>query len=539
MIIMKTWQVITGIVLFGAVLYAPNIHNPLFWDDADWILDNSVVHEVSWKNIQFIGSHDVLAGINGRSNYYRPVLMLSFMTNWALHSSSPWGYHLVSNGLHIANAVLVFLLLAAFLDRRIAASVAILWLIHPLHTEAVAYVSGRGDPLSLFFMLSAMVLWLRSDRWRMVALACAVFALLSRETGILLPAYVVIVLMTFVYRADSFWVAFRRSCKSALPFILISALYGLLRLTIFDFQNTLNWYSHATVYSENIEVRIWTFLQVLWVYVRLAILPIGLHMERTVPVLFTPWHWSVGAGVGFLVAACTASVHAWRRGNRIVFFSTALFLIPLAPSSGIFAPINALAYEHWLYVSLIGFTTAIGYYGVRIGEWLWSHARVLGYTYLMGCTLYVVGLSVQTMRRNSIWGDRERFYLNILQHVPYNVRALNNLANFYAMQGNQEENERYLRKATEADPTQPAPYYNLANLMRDRKRLPEAVDLYLQAIEVDPLFHHAYRNLASLLLEHGNVSGALRVITTLQELMPQDIQIRAVYEELKHLNNAD
>lgn len=531
---MKRWYIIIGLTFVGAMLYAPTFDNPLFWDDDDWIVNNPAVHELSWSNTKFLFSHDVLAGIGGRSNYYRPVLMLSFAINWAFGGTVPWGYHLVSNGLHVANAVLIFLLLESFLkSRRQAALAALLWLVHPLQTEAVAYIAGRGDPLSVFFMLSAILLWLRTDRVRLLALLSAVLAILSRETAVLLPSYMIIVLMVSTYRTESLSRAFGKAFKAAWPFIAISSLYALLRLTVLDFDNTLNWYQHANIYTENIIVRVWTFLQVLWTYVRLSIIPFGLHMERTVSMLTTPWYWSVAGGVFLLVVLTWLVYRDLMRGSRLWFFGAAMFLLPLVPSSGVIAPINALIYEHWLYFSLLGFATIIAVCGIRFYDCLFVRRHQLAYFFLALGVVYVGFLSVQTIRRTILWGKTEQFYLQIIQHVPDNARVLNNLANLYAARGDQKATERYLRQAMEADPFQPAPYHNLANLMRDRGRDQEAADLYTQAISLDPLFHYAYRNLAALMLAHGDAAGALKVIAALRDRMPQDAGVQALYEEVR------
>jgi len=99
------------LIIAGFAAYTFNLSNPLFWDDEDWIISNSFVHKISWENLKFIFSHDTLAGIGLRSNYFRPFLFLTFAFNYVLGGIKPLGYHLANNGLHIANGVLIFLVL--------------------------------------------------------------------------------------------------------------------------------------------------------------------------------------------------------------------------------------------------------------------------------------------------------------------------------------------------------------------------------------------------------------------------------------------
>src|SRR3989344_7328670 len=177
----------TFFILFviGAVLYSFNLTNGLFWDDEAWIVNNSFIHDLSWESFKNIFSENVLGGVGLNSNYYRPVLFLTFAINYALSGAEPVSYHLFSNLLHIFNAFLVFLLVLPIVKSRFAAWVAVLiFLVHPIATEAVTYVSGRGDPLHLFFMLLALVMW-----WEraLASWALLILALLSHEKAIIFP----------------------------------------------------------------------------------------------------------------------------------------------------------------------------------------------------------------------------------------------------------------------------------------------------------------------------------------------------------------
>ena len=137
---------------------------------------------------------------------------------------------------------------------------SLLFLIHPLQTEAVAYISGRGDPLSILFVLAGIALYLNKHRWW--AYGMTILAILSRETAVLLPVYLGIVLIAFEYKGF-IRERFKKAFVGVLPFVGISAVYGLLRLTVLNFQNTLNFYQQQNIYSEHLAYRIYTFFHVL------------------------------------------------------------------------------------------------------------------------------------------------------------------------------------------------------------------------------------------------------------------------------------
>jgi len=547
--------------LIGFSLYAFNFGNRLFWDDEDWIVNNSAVHSFSWQNLKFVFSHDTLAGIGLRSNYFRPVLFLSFAVNFLIDGIKPFFYHLTSNLIHIANAILIFILLAAFLRNRLAAFLAsFLFLIHPLQTEAVTYVSGRGDPLSVFFMLAALMLFLKSrefwpenwlqnvsrspkialrKRFFLGSVVCAILAILSRETAFLFPIYLFIFLFSFVFCKEKFVKSFKKSFVLVLPFLGLSLFYGVLRLTVLNFRNTVNFFQQSNAYTEHLSYRIFTFFHAVAVYLRLIFAPAGLHMERNIAVntSLLQWPvWPVFIGMAGLIVLLfifykrefskkpTANNQPPITNFRLWFFSAGIFFVALAPTSGIF-PINALIYEHWLYFSLFGFFTLAGFYLAKFLNYLFFAKKTIFYAVAGLLTVYFVFLGVQTAKRNIIWGDTEKFYQNILRYEPDNVRAITNLANWDMDNGKQDEAEKLYWRAIEVNDILPQPYYNLGNILWKRKDYHGAIELFKKAIEVDKYFQYAYLNLASIYASQGDLKNAAEVLDNLAKVKPQDPRI--------------
>lgn len=522
-------KVIFGmLIILGFALYAFNLANPLFWDDTDWIVNNPAVHHWSWDNLKFIFTHDTLAGIGLRSNYYRPFLFFTFLLNYLVGGSRPWGYHLINNALHIANALLVFSLLARWLaNRRAAAIAAFIFLIHPLQTEAVTYISGRGDPLWVFFTLLGIGLMFREKGrpWLNLSLAavCQILAMLSRETAFLFPVYLTVSLMTFRYRLR-FWPALKRALVQAWPYYLISLGYGLLRLTVLNFQNTLNFYQQANIYADHLSYRLYTFLHVLLVYYRLLIWPTGLHMDRELLVSSSIWQIQVWPSLLLLAGLFYLVVKDFNR-SRVWFFALGIFFINLVPTSGV-VPINGLLYEHWLYFSIFGLAALAGVYLVKAWDWSGRRKKVwLRYGGLAVLLFYGGFWGRQAIAQNRLWGRPPEFWRTILRYEPNSVRALTNLANLYSDQGDLAQAEALLRRAIAVGDIQPQPYYNLGNILRDRGDLAGAVALYQQALVVDSHFPYAYENLAALYARQGKLALALTSLEKLAQLLPASPEV--------------
>ncbi|MEK6881537.1 MAG: hypothetical protein AABY22_18085, partial [Nanoarchaeota archaeon] len=115
----EVWLPIAILVIVGGFVYSFNLNNQLFWDDNDWIINNNFVHSVSWENIKFWLTHNTLAGVGLKSNYYRPFLFFTFALNYVISGIKPFSYHLFSNLIHIANGILIFILIRQMFKNKL------------------------------------------------------------------------------------------------------------------------------------------------------------------------------------------------------------------------------------------------------------------------------------------------------------------------------------------------------------------------------------------------------------------------------------
>ena len=527
----------TLLVVVGFYLYSFNLNNQLFWDDEDWIVNNPYVQSFSWSNVKFIFSHSALSGIGLVSNYYRPFLFLTFMANYIISGTAPIAYHLVNNFVHITNAVLMFFIIDRFLkNKRVAIMASLLFLTHPLQTEAVTYVSGRGDPMSVFFMLLALgsFLTLKDRNLRLGYLVSSIFmvlGILSRETAFLFPIYFVIFSASFL-RKGKFIESIRTSVIQAWPYWLVSFTYGVLRLTVLNFQNTLNFYRESNFYTENMLYRVYTFFHVIAVYLKLIFVPTDLHMERNVLVNTSLFQGPVLLGVLVVAGIVFLLFRFYKQEKdttkistfRLWLFAWGFFFVNLGPTSGI-VPINSLIYEHWLYFSLFGFFVLFAHYTDLVFRYLEDRAKPLFLICMVVFSVYAVFLVSQSVKRNIIWGKTEEFYKNILEYESDNVRALNNLAMYYSDHNKAKEAEELYWKAVDANNTVPAPYYNLGNILRDRGDIAGALWLYQKAVEHDPSFVFGYMNIAVIYADQGNLSGASEMLEKVKKLKPYDARV--------------
>lgn len=531
----KPFYLITILVLvvIGFGIYSVNLKNKLFWDDTDWIVNNPYVHSFSWENTKAWFTENTLAGIGMRSNYYRPVLFATFTLNFVTHGVEPFGYHLANNGLHIANSILIFLLLAIGTRKRlVGAIVALLFLVHPLQTEAITYVAGRGDPLNVFFMLCALLAFVFADRGRIrpavgyvISVPLVVLAMLSRETAIIFPFLVLAYYLAFL-RSENFIPALKRGIAKTWPYFAVVFVYGILRLTVLNFDNTLNFYDNPNPYSESFLVRMFTFMGILASYAKLLIAPLGLHMERSAVVFGDPWHALVIIPFLALIGLGLWLYRLYRRSEgkpgmnefSLWFFAITWFFINLGPTSGI-TPINALVYEHWLYLAMVGPALLVAWYGV----WVWERWRVpvVRYGLPVALAVIVAWFSFLTVKRNIVWGDPIGFFQEIIEkYEPESARINNNLGNMFYDKGDIEKAVEHYQKAIKSNDSFPQPYYNLGSILYARGDVRGAQASFEKAVEIDPYFLYGYQGLAVIAAEQGDFVKTTELLKTVIELSP-------------------
>lgn len=578
----EVWLPVLALMILGGFIYAFNLFNGLFWDDEDWIVNNIFVHKISWSNIKFWFTHNTLAGIGLKSNYYRPFLFFTFAFNYMLAGVKPLVYHLTSNAIHIFNALLIFSLIwLAFKRKLLAFLVALFFLIHPLQTEAVTYISGRGDMLVAMFMLLALILFYKVNRPeargnhvsvkvkslvltfsinKILSLVFLVLGLLSRETGIIFPLLALVFYMAVLSPGQKFLGALKNGLIKTWPYFGVVLIYGILRLTALNFLNTLNFYAEPNIYSEHLSVRFFTFLPILGQYLKLLIAPVGLHMERgaTVYISFFQWPvWLVGLTlVGLLVwlkylyrvkqneLNAHISTEKQSRGWDVWFFGIFWFFFALALVSGI-TPINALLYEHWLYLPMVGFWLIVSFYLVKIFDQSYginfSKAEGNGFvrgpsnkTLFLGAFKVIISiflisyfgfLAYQSIQRNILWGKPVEFYKDILKYEPQSARISNNLGNLYFNQGDKEQAEEYYRQSVEAGDDFPQAYFNLGSILQSKGDIFGAIQLYEQAVQINPNFYYPYQNLAVIYAQQGKLDKAKDNIEKLKSLLPNNPRV--------------
>lgn len=477
--------------------YANTLCHGFVWDDRLLVVENPDIRS------PVAAARCLLSGPFSRAggNFYRPVQLLSYLLDFSIWGINPLGFHLTNVLLHLANSLLLLSLFAALAGNRPAAlTAAAVFAVHPVNTEAVAYVAGRADLLAALFMLGALRCAVGGgDRpaapW--LAAALAALALLSKEGAVALP------LLALLCAAC----AGRRDRRSRFAVALIfaaTALYLGARLSL-----RAAGFGHAPSNPYPFAWRFFTSFKVLIAYLRLIAFPIRLHMERVVAIETSPLAPGVLLPLALVLLAAVSAL-AGRR-SRLPLFGAAWFLAALLPYLNWF-PLNAEMAEHWLYVPAAGVFLLAGAAA--------ASGAGRGPARSAACLLVLACLLCLTIRRNADWRDEESIYAQTARLSPGSPRARYNLGNAHLAKGMFRDAASEYRASLALKPADPACRRNLGNALLGLGRTGEAIAELERAAALDPASSDTYTRLGAAYGMAGRDEEAVGALRTAIRLDP-------------------
>ena len=528
------------LVLLAVASHLPALSGQLIWDDRYLAAENPFmksplfIFEV-FRHYLFLDSF---------SPHYRPVQNLSYIIDYYFWNTNPYGFHVTNVLLHAGSGLLLYFLsrqlFRSFLVRQSALQngqvlaswaaffIALLWVVHPVHSAAVDYISGRADSLAALFSCAAWLLFLRARTalgrlgpaaLRAGALLCGLLALGSRETAGLW-------LLLFLIYHLGFEKLMRPKAKGILlvsAIVLFSAYLGLRHLPDKRPGQPANNQWSAPM-------RAVLMLRALGDYGQLMIFPSHLHMERTVLKGDNyrdqaSWQRSIGTeylSIGGVVVLLILFWACKRRGpaQRLRIFGASWFIIAYLPTSNIIS-LNATVAEHWLYLPSIGLLMFLAGCVLDIPPRWHRGIAIAG-----GCA--VVALSVRSAVRSNDWLSPETFYKRTLDEGAAGVRITINLALIYSGQGEYAKAEALCRQVLAIMPDYPMARNNLAHVLARQGKIKEAEALFLadtKAAEVTrkeaPRTWIAACNLARLRHFQKNDEAALVILEQAHKDYPE------------------
>jgi tetratricopeptide (TPR) repeat protein len=486
-----------AIVVFA--LYAPALQNDFVWDDTALTLRDPLIR--SWRLIPEGFQHFLFTDATP-SDFYRPIQRLTYTLDYAAFTFGPAGYHLSSVLCHIGAALALLLLSEELLRlfgveerkrRRIAFVATLAWAIHPVHTAAVAYISGRADPLAAAFGFLGLYFAIRalrpngSGRLPLLLGAGTLFLLaaLSKETGLIF-----LVLWGAILLLKKNWKAFLPTTAAVLFVIVI---YLSLRLSA---EHVPPPTLHAPA---PLLVRPILAARAFAEYTGLILLPINLHMDRDVETHPEgPSEASANSAAWrelqtllgiLLIAAALYWLVRSRKQDSAISCCLLLAAITYLPISGVVL-LNANVAEHWIYLPTAFLFIAAG---LAISRVALSKTLVAS-----ALAVWLVFLGARTCLRTFDWKNQRVFLERTIAAGGDSVRMLINLAGLELHDGQLDAAKKHLEVALRKEPGQPLAVLNLAVVAIRQNDFATAHDLLNRATKLPLVDAQAHELLAVL-----------------------------------------
>ena len=522
------WILLAIALVVSCLAYSPGFGAPFIFDDELSIQKNPTIRTLQ-PSVALRPPGGDLA-VSGR-----PLVNYSLAVNYALNQSlgvdqraDPDGprktvsYHLLNLFLHLGAGCLLFALVRRTLrfpqfqswhnaSHSVALAVASIWLIHPIHTEAVLYTVQRTEILSSLLCLAALYASVRAwdaggasarTRWRALGIACCVAGLASKEIAVVIPLLVMLYDRAFRLRN---WRDLVRSATAPVAYYAILATVTVagfvIQLGTGARANTVG-LSHGITWYEYLYAQGWAIGR----YLQLSIIPVGLTLDYGTDAAkgLTPL-----PGVSVLLVFGAITIAAWMRAERWgwLAFLGSWFFVSLAPSSS-FVPIaSEIAAERRIYLALAAVIVAVVVL-VR------SRLATSGRAGLVVTAIVFIVLAGFTYRRSAQYAEPEQLWREVIERVPEDARAYNSLAYtlLHASSPRVDEAVPYLQRAIALDPTALQPLRSLAAIALSKGQLPVACDLLERAYAVDPNYADVAPLLGVVLAASGEREKAIQYL---------------------------
>ena len=445
-LMIRPWLVSTILVALAVATYAGALHGAFQYDDLFTILINP--HLTRWQT--FVGHLDHMV---------RPLLYATFLLDQSLYGNSATGYHLLNLLLHLCSGLLVYRILTRAVTedtKHVPFWTALLFLIHPIQTETVTYISGRASGLMAFWYLLALVLYIKRSEHQddrrvsrlhlFGAVTSFLLSLTSKETAVTFPLALLL------------WDLLIRRLKGAplrtailshhLPFWLVLLVVGLavwshpryISLAQFSFGIRPLWDNllselHAAAYA-----------------LLLFFCPWMQNFDHDLPVLRSLFQWPLPLDLLVWCGLAVVAIISVRR-LPLLSFGIGWFVLQMLPTTVI--PRNDLLSERNLYLASIGMLLAIVVLWSHLTHWLATvlpRPRIVGIAAGSLALAMVLALCLMTFQRNALYRDPILLWSDTVEKSPHKARPHNNLGHAYALRDDWDRAIEEFRTATRLDP---------------------------------------------------------------------------------------
>jgi protein O-mannosyl-transferase len=519
--------------------YYPCLQGGFIFDDDILLTDNHLIKASD-------GPYQFWFTVNAEEYY--PVANTMFWIEWRIWGMNPTGYHVVNVIIHIADALLIW-----FILRKLSISgaflAAMIFAVHPVNVESVAWIAQLRNVLAMLFLLLSIWCYLQSetqprpkqrgyrpdvDIWYFLGLTAFMLGMLSKGSVAVLPIILlgIILWLRKIKEADASKLnkgVVGRKASEKNNFLYPLTEWDLLGIAPFvvaavGFTAVNIWFqTHGTgqvIRSAGFVERLLGAGGVVWFYIYKAILPINLVF------VYPQWHINAGNLLWWMplmvTLAVTAVLWRYRKGwSRPFFFAWGFFCVALVPVMG-FADVGYMKYslvaDHYQHIAIIGIISLVA------AGWREWNQRPRGVKRGMATAVAFVtvgALTLLTWQQSGIYRDAITLYEYTLKKNPECWMAQNNLGKALLNTNKKQEAIYHFQKAIHLKSDYPEAHYNLGIELAKTGRIQEAIEQYETAAKYKPEMFEAYNNLGAVLFQQGRPLDAIKYYKQSLQINPE------------------
>jgi len=525
---------VVTLAVFAHVLTADFV----MWDDDRMIYENPQLTGLSIEHLCWIFTH---ADVTRR---YTPLAALNYSMTYQSCRLNPFGYHLSSWLFHGLNAAILFLVLRILLihglslhglisikQRKItvAASLgALIWSLHPLRTEAVAWAGANFYPQATFFMLISLLYYLRANQVNIDSrshlrrlLVSSVFFAAAILSHPIVIGYLAVLFVLDVYPLGKIrgWKSteWHRVLLEKTPFA--AAALAIALITVYIRLTEGGDFKPVSLDQFGITERLWQAIYIWAYYIWRPWYPVNLSPVYTILVTFKPfWVFILSAILLLVIIKLATSLrHRWPLGLTLVMCH--LFL--LIPVLGIFEHPHYPCDRYSLIASIL--------WSVLLAAWI-SYPKIKTMPYAVSITLtsvVIVTLGVLTFQQTRVWTNSKTLFTHMIKMLgndPYRSDIYWRLGIAYSIESNIDESVKYCAKAVEINPKNQKAQNALGILLIQKNNAEEALRHFNIALLVNPQDTSAYTNRVLALIMLGRFDEAMERLNTLLQQRPDSVE---------------
>ena len=526
------------VAALAALAFTPVLQNDFVnWDDRVNLLENRSYRGLSWAHLQWMFT-------TFHNSLYRPLTWITLGADYLLWGMNPAGYHLTSLILHCITALLFYFLSVRLLslataswphgsDRAVnvaAAFAALLFAVHPLRVEPVAWASGRENVVAAPFFIATLIFYLRAIaarqqtasylKWLAAAWLSYACSLLGKGAGVTLPVALLILDFYPLRRLSmktGFVPAVSRILLEKAPFFVLAFVAGLL--AIYGKQQSRLMYGLA---EYGVSDRVVQTVYGLGFYLWKNLLPFRLSNLYEIESL-SPLDWRFVSSAVTL-AAITAALWIYRQRWPWALAAWAYYCVILLPYVGVAQNGPQIAADRYSYLACLPWALLAG--GALLYGWrAWQSGRVKTVVFFSGqgiAVLVLLALGVISWQQSRLWRDSETLWKHALAINEKSFFAHHFLATALLTQGRPAEALVHFQRSLALNSNYVSGRIGLANALADLNELEKSAGVYRAALTLDPDASEAHYGLARVLAKRGETEAAIQHYVRALAIEPDD-----------------